>query len=101
MNAEVLHALRAHRLRGLLAEDEAEAARRALLGLAITRYPTLGLIARAWELRHNFTAYDAMYVALAEVLERPLATADAPLAAAARDHTNVRVILLGESAAGG
>ena len=38
------------------------------------------LIARCWELRHNVTAYDASYVALAEALGVPLLTADARLA---------------------
>ena len=35
---------------------------------------------RVWELRHNLTAYDAWYVAVAELLDAPLATADGRLA---------------------
>jgi predicted nucleic acid-binding protein len=31
---------------------------------------------RIWELRHNLTAYDAWYIAVAEALELPLATLD-------------------------
>ena len=35
-------------------------------GMRIVRHPMQPLQARVFELRHNFTAYDAMYVALAE-----------------------------------
>jgi len=38
------------------------------------------LIERIWELRHTITAYDASYVALAELLDVPLVTCDAKLA---------------------
>ena len=37
---------------------------------------------RAWELRTNLSAYDALYVALAEQLDAPLLSADARLARA-------------------
>lgn len=37
---------------------------------------------RAWELRQNLSSYDAWYVALAELLDAPLATLDGRLAAA-------------------
>ena len=48
--------------------------------LRIIRHPVLPLQARVFELRHNFTAYDAMYIALAEQLAMPLLTDDAKLA---------------------
>jgi predicted nucleic acid-binding protein len=50
--------------------------------LELTRFPTLPLIRRAYELRANLTAYDAVYVALAERLGCTLVTADARLARA-------------------
>ena len=50
--------------------------------LPVERYPTLPLMARAYELRANVTVYDAAYVALAEVLACPLVTADERLAKA-------------------
>lgn len=41
------------------------------------RYPHTGRLAvRAWELRDTITFYEALYVALAEVLDVPLLTAD-------------------------
>lgn len=48
----------------------------------IELYPFDGLHRRVWELRDNLTSYDAWYVALAELLDAPLATLDRRLAAA-------------------
>jgi predicted nucleic acid-binding protein len=47
------------------------------------------LLPRVWALRRNFSAYDAVYVALAEVLEATLLTHDRRLATAARQHVSV------------
>lgn len=51
-------------------------------GLRIARHPMQPLQARAFELRHNLTAYDAIYIALAESLGIPLLTDDGKLAVA-------------------
>jgi len=45
----------------------------------ITWYPTFSMLDRVWELRDNHSAYDASYVALAELLDCALLTADARL----------------------
>jgi len=45
----------------------------------MTRYPVFTLLERVWDLRENLSAYDASYVALAELLNCPLMTADARL----------------------
>jgi len=50
--------------------------------LPFDRVPHRALVQRCWELRGNFTAYDAAYVALAEALDVPLMTADQRLASA-------------------
>jgi predicted nucleic acid-binding protein len=50
-------------------------------GLRIVRHAMQPLQPRVFELRHNFTAYDAMYVALAESLDLPLLTDDGKFAA--------------------
>jgi predicted nucleic acid-binding protein len=47
--------------------------------LATTRYPAHSLLDRIWALRDNLSAYDATYVALAELLDCALLTADARL----------------------
>ena len=53
-----------------------------LLDLRITRYPHFVLLPRIWQLRHNFSAYDAAYVVLAEKLVATLITRDTRLASA-------------------
>jgi predicted nucleic acid-binding protein len=50
--------------------------------MRIERYPHSMFLMRVWELRSNLTAYDAVYVALAEELNAVLLTLDARLAAA-------------------
>lgn len=94
LNVEILHVLRRYEHRGVIDHERSRAAIADLLDLPITRYPTTALVERAWALRRNLTAYDAMYVALAEALDAPLVTVDARLAAAARTHTGITVTLI-------
>ncbi len=51
----------------------------ALLALPAERYAHTPLLDRIWELRHNFTAYDAVYIALAEKTNSVLYTCDEKL----------------------
>ncbi len=60
--------------------DRAEQMLTDYAGLRIVRYPMQPLQRRVFDLRHNFTAYDAMYVALAEALDVPLLTDDTKFA---------------------
>lgn len=60
-----------------------------LAALPAERYAHTPLIRRVWELRHNFTAYDAMYIALAEETDSVLYTCDEKLR---RGH-RARVVL--------
>jgi predicted nucleic acid-binding protein len=50
--------------------------------LSVSRVSHTPFLGRIWELRDNVTPYDAAYVALAEVMEAPLLTADARLSRA-------------------
>jgi predicted nucleic acid-binding protein len=63
-----------------------------LADLDIQRHPHLDFLARAWKLRENITAYDAMYIALAEALDATLVTCDAPLAKAPSHRAHIEVI---------
>ena len=47
--------------------------------LGMTRHPMVSLLDRVWQLRDNLSAYDASYIALAELLDCSLLTADARL----------------------
>jgi predicted nucleic acid-binding protein len=51
----------------------------ALAALPAERYSHTPLLGRIWELRHNFTAYDATYIALAEATGSVLYTCDEKL----------------------
>jgi predicted nucleic acid-binding protein len=92
---EVFAVLRRHVLRGVMTAERAEAAIADLADAAIDLYPTLPLRNRAWELRENLTAADALFVALAERLGTPLATKDRALAATARRYAGIEAIELG------
>jgi predicted nucleic acid-binding protein len=50
------------------------------------------LLGRAYELRHNVGAYDAMYVALAEILQCPLITTDVRLSKAAGVRCEIELL---------
>jgi predicted nucleic acid-binding protein len=80
LDVEVASALRSifagrrtdfHRTEQLLAD---------LAALPAERYAHTPLVTRMWELRHNFTCYDAAYIALAEFTDSVLYTTDVKLA---------------------
>lgn len=93
---EVLAVLRRHALSGALSEERAAGAVSDLGDLSIALFPSLALRERAWELRANLTAADALFVALAERVGEPLATKDAGIHAgvSARSDLEVQVLVL-------
>ena len=88
---EVMNVLRRYALSRGLSESRSAELLEDLTTLRITRYPHTSLIERIWELRHNLTAYDATYIALAETLEAPLVTTDARLARASGIRAEVEI----------
>jgi predicted nucleic acid-binding protein len=62
-----------------------------LMDLRLTRYPHSVLLPRIWQLRHNLSAYDAAYIALAENLGATLITRDARLASASGHAARVEL----------
>ncbi|HZS94285.1 MAG TPA: type II toxin-antitoxin system VapC family toxin [Chloroflexota bacterium] len=87
LDFEVVSALRGLTLSGKISAVRAEDALTDFEDLPIYRWPAGdALRRRAFGLRHNLSAYDAAYVALAEALECPLLTRDARLARAS-GHT--------------
>ena len=78
---ETLNALRRLAQGGHVTDERATEAAADLGSARIIRYPHAPLRERVWELRHELTAYDAMYLALAEALDDcVLLTCDAGLA---------------------
>lgn len=95
IDAEVGQALRRRVAARKLGDDHALDALNRFAGLALRRIVHAGLLDRAWELRHNLSFYDSLYVALAEVLDMPLVTLDRRLARAVGDATGVTVLTTG------
>jgi predicted nucleic acid-binding protein len=91
MDVEVVQALRKLERAGDLEPGRGEKALRDLMDLRIVRWGHALLLDRVWELRHNLTAYDAVYVALAELLDAPLVTCDGRLARSAGHRARIRL----------
>ena len=84
-------------IRRLILRDEASLSRASevmtdYVELPLIRHGHRGLLGRVFQLRDNFSAYDASYVALAEHLSATLVTVDGRLARAARAHSSVEVV---------
>jgi predicted nucleic acid-binding protein len=85
LDAEIGNALRRAVRRGSISVDQAVEALEELRTLPIHRVSHERLAQFAWLLRDNVSFYDGLYVALAQLLEKPLLTFDARLARAGAD----------------
>jgi len=92
LDVEVAQVLRRYVRDRTLTAQRGEEALEDLRGLPLNRYPHDFLIPRVWELRATVTAYDALYVALAEVLGAVLLTCDGRIASASGHHASVEVV---------
>ena len=91
LDLEVAQVLRRYFLSGELAGERAGQALEDLMDLRLVRYPHEPFLPRIWDLRSNFTAYDAAYLALAEALYATLVTRDRGLAAPGAHSAQVEV----------
>ena len=93
IDSEVTHVLRSLVLRHSLSEEQGERALAGFTRLSITRIPADWLRWRMWALRHNLSAYDATYVAVAEMSGATmLLTTDARLASAPGVRCDIRLL---------
>lgn len=92
IDVEIAQVLRRFALSGGISPARGLEALDDFAAFPIQRYPHDFLLPRVWALRHNLSAYDAVYVALAETLEAPLVTHDGRLANAAGIRAQVEVL---------
>lgn len=92
VDSEVASGLRRRVIAQRMGADAGWAALDTWRRLGLTRYPVFSLLDRVWELRDNLSACDASYVALAELLDCSLLTADARLGRAPGIRCPVTVV---------
>jgi predicted nucleic acid-binding protein len=92
VDVEVAQGLRRLVRSGEVSPDRAAEAIADLTDLDLHRHAHLDFLARAWKLRENVTAYDAMYIALAEALDATVVTCDQPLAKAPGHRARIEAI---------
>ena len=92
LDLEVAQVIRRYVARGQIDSNRGRAALGDLADMPFYRYPHDVLLPRVWDLRHNLTAYDAVYVALAEALDVPLLTRDRRLAATGGHHARIELV---------
>ena len=92
IDVEVAHVLRRAVARGALAAERGAMALDDWFDVEVERYAHAPLLERVWQLRENVSAYDAVYVALAESLSMVLVTADRRLAAAPGLRARIEIL---------
>src|SRR5260370_4311425 len=92
LDVEVAQVMRRYTASGAIDAERGRTALADLADLPLHRYPHDFLLPRVWELRNNLTAYDAVYVALAEALDAPLLTRDKRLAASSGHHARIELV---------
>lgn len=92
LDVEVAQVLRRYVRDNTITAQRGQEAFQDLAGIPLSRYPHDFLIPRVWELRATLTAYDAVYVALAELLDAPLLTCDRKIASAPGHYAKVELV---------
>jgi len=91
LDLEVAQVMRRLVREGAVSAPRADQAIQDLLDLRVTRYPHFVFLPHIWRLRDNFSAYDAVHVALTEKLGATLITRDARLASASARMASIEL----------
>jgi predicted nucleic acid-binding protein len=91
IDAEVLSAIRGMAVGAKITISRAFQMLRTFAAMEIIRYSAEPFLSRVLELYHTLTAYDALYVALAEKLRVPLLTRDAKYQRAAGHQADIHL----------
>jgi predicted nucleic acid-binding protein len=92
LDIEVAQAIRRSAASGYIAPERGRQALADVADFPLHRYPHGFLLQQVWDLRNNLSAYDAVYVALAKILDAPLLTRDRRLANTASRHARIEVV---------
>lgn len=91
IDAEAFRVIRHLELNRTLTEPQATGILRLVHEAPIARFPNRALLQRAWEIRHAVSAFDSLYVALAEHLRVPLVTCDKRLTGSNGHNAEIEV----------
>lgn len=92
IDLEVTNVLRRYAISRILATQRCQQALADFANFPIYRHPHGHLLSRIWELRDNLSAYDAAYVALAEMLGASLLTHDRKIAGSTGHRARIDLI---------
>ena len=92
IEVEIAQTLRRYALAGAMSERRGAQALQIFVAMPIERHEHEPLLDRIWRLRNNFSAYDAAYVTLAEILQAPLITRDSRLARSTGSRAAIELI---------
>ena len=92
VDVEIVQGLRRLVRTGEVSSGRADEVITDLTDFDLHRHTHVDFLHRAWKLRESISAYDAMYVALAEAIGAPIVTCDGPLAKAPGHHVRIEVI---------
>jgi predicted nucleic acid-binding protein len=92
LDIEIAQVVRRYTTRAQISSARGYTALTDLGDLPLRRHAHYYLLPRVWQLRDNLSAYDATYVALAELLDAPLLTRDSRLASAAGKYVAIELV---------
>jgi predicted nucleic acid-binding protein len=92
LDIEVAQAVRRSAASGYIDPERGREALADLADFPLHRYPHAFLLQQVWDLRNNLSAYDAVYVVLAQTLDAPLLTRDRRLAHAAGHRARIELL---------